>query len=274
MKRLMKRVAAAVVMAACLVSLSACAASQEQTKSGLPAISTQGAPIDDSMAQSLKLSAVQSLGNSVEQLVIQETLNDARGDRESAALYRGQIEVRKEMGSIKGFDLEHAAAVFLKDGSYTVTVPVYFAKGSMEYVWNQNIATQEVKAEFTRLGSREEEGKSIGALMETAGVYAAIGIGTVFVVLVFISLLIFCFKFIHKWEQAYKEAKAIPDFGPVPVKAEAGDGNGGALAEGGNLAGDPELAAVITAAIAAYEGSSGNGLVVRSIRRVRDSRRR
>lgn len=274
MKRLMKRVAAAVVMAACLVSLSACAASQEQTEPELPAIGTQGAPIDDSMARALKISAVQILGASMEQLVIQEAVSEAQGDRESTALYRGQIEVRKEMGSIKGVDLDHGEAVLLKDGSYRVTVPVYFAKGSMEYVLNLDMATQEVKAEFVRLGSREEEGKSIGALMETAGVYAAIGIGTVFVVLVFISLLIFCFKFIHKWEQAYKEAKAIPDFGPVPVKAEAVDGNGGALAEGGNLAGDPELAAVITAAIAAYEGSSGNGLVVRSIRRVRDSRRR
>ena len=36
---------------------------------------------------------------------------------------------------------------------------------------------------------------------------------------------------------------------------------------------DAELVAVISAAIAAYEGTSSNGLVVRSIRRVQKTRR-
>lgn len=270
MRRLLKQGLAAVLIAGCLMSLSACAAGQEQGGAGASSIETKGTPIDDSMARSLELSAAQTLGTPMEQLVIQEALSEAQGDKESAALYREQIKVRKEMGSIKGIDLDQASAVLLKDGSYTVMIPVSFTKGVMEYVLNLNMATQQIRAEFTRLGSREEEGKSLGALMETAGVYAAIGIGTVFVVLVFISLLIFCFRFIYKWENAMKAAKAIPALAPPPDQAE----NEGSLGDNGDLSHDTELAAVIAAAVAAYEGTSSNGLVVRSIRRAGDSRRR
>ena len=56
----------------------------------------------------------------------------------------------------------------------------------------------------------------------------------------------------------------------APPKEEAP----AAPAAGPDLSGDAELVAVITAAIAAYEGTSSNGLVVRSIRRVQGSRRR
>ena len=96
-----------------------------------------------------------------------------------------------------------------------------------------------------------------------------IGIGTVFAVLIFISLLIACFKLIQKWENGLKAKNDAPAPAPVPVKAAPA-----APAAGPDLSGDAELVAVITAAIAAYEGTSSNGLVVRSIRRVQGSRRR
>ena len=99
-----------------------------------------------------------------------------------------------------------------------------------------------------------------------------IGIGTVFAVLIFISLLIACFKFIHKWETGLKTKNETPAPAPAPVKAAPAAP--AAPAAGPDLSGDAELVAVITAAIAAYEGTSSNGLVVRSIRRVQGSRRR
>ena len=140
----------------------------------------------------------------------------------------------------------------------------------MQYVMNLNMISQQiVDAEFTELASNEEENKTVGQLLETATVYAVIGIGTVFAVLIFISLLIACFKFIHKWETRQK-AKAEPaPAAPVPVKAAAP-----APAADEDLMGDAELVAVISAAIAAYEGTSSNGLVVRSIRRVQRSKGR
>ena len=269
MRRLMKRVAAAVLMAACLVSLSACTAKQEDAAAKVPEISTEGTLVDDAMAQSLKLSAAQTLGTSMEQMIIQKALTEAQGDQESANLYNTQIEIRHELGDVKGIDLDSASVVLLADGSYTVMIPVTFTEGSMQYVLNLNMATQELKTEFTDLGN-DDDGKGVGSLMESATVYSAIGIGTVFAVLIFISLLIACFKFIHQWETGKNTKKDTPAPAPVP----AAPVNTAAPAVSADLSDDAEFVAVITAAIAAYEGTSSNGLVVRSIRRVQGSRRR
>lgn len=268
MRRLMKRMAAAVLMAACLVSLSACTAKQEEAPKASE-IATDGTPVDDAMALSIKLSAAQTLGASKEQLIVQKALTEAQGDMTSAGLYGAQIDVREELGEVKSVDIDNAAVVQLADGSYTVMMPVTFTEGTKQYVLNLNMATQQIKTEFTDLASGENEPKSVSALLETATVYSAIGIGTVFSVLVFISLLIACFKFIHQWETGQK-TKAASDSAPAPVPAPAAP----APAVSGDLSDDTELMAVISAAIAAYEGTSSNGLVVRSIRRVQRSKSR
>lgn len=57
MRRLMKRVAAAVLMAACLLSLSACSAKQDEAVTS-SRIATDGTPVDDMMAEYAKLTAV------------------------------------------------------------------------------------------------------------------------------------------------------------------------------------------------------------------------
>lgn len=269
MRRLMKRVAAAVLMAACLVSLSACTAKQEDAAAKAPEISTEGTPAEDAMAQSLKISAAQTLGMPMEQTIIQKALAESQGDMQSAALYGSQIDIRHELGELKAIDMDGSSVVLLADGSYTVVIPVTFTEGAMQYVLNLNMATQEIKAEFTEVSNPDEAGKSMESLLETATVYAAIGIGTVFAVLVFISLLIACFKFIHKWETGKNAQKAVPATAPVPVPVTAP-----AAPASEDLSDDAELVAVITAAIAAYTGTSSNGLVVRSIRRVQGSRRR
>ena len=269
MRRLMKRVAAAVLMAACLLSLSACSAKQDEAVTS-SRIATDGTPVDDMMAEYAKLTAVQSLGVSTEGLIAQKVMSEAQGNAVMAAICEEQINVRKELGDVRSIDIDKASVVQMADGTYTVILPVTFTEGSMQYVMNLNMISQQiVDAEFTELASNEEENKTVGQLLETATVYAVIGIGTVFAVLIFISLLIACFMFIHKWETGQK-AKAEPaPAAPTPVKAAAP-----APAAGEDLMGDAELVAVISAAIAAYEGTSSNGLVVRSIRRVQRSKGR
>ena len=229
-------------------------------------------PADDMMAEYAKLTAVQSLGVSTEGLIAQKVMSEAQGNAVMAAICEEQINVRKELGDVRSIDIDKASVVQMADGTYTVMLPVTFTEGSMQYVMNLNMISQQiVDAEFTELASNEEENKTVGQLLETATVYAIIGIGTVFAVLIFISLLIACFKFIHKWETGQK-AKAEPaPAAPAPVKAAAPVP---APAAGQDLMGDAELVAVISAAIAAYEGTSSNGLVVRSIRRVQRSKGR
>ncbi|MCF0133499.1 MAG: OadG family protein [Blautia sp.] len=106
-----------------------------------------------------------------------------------------------------------------------------------------------------------EETESLGAVMLGAAQNTIIGIGTVFVMLLFLSFIISLFKFIPTEEKKKAEEKAAAKAAaaaapaPVPVVQE-------------EYVDDNELIAVIAAAIAAAEGTSTDGFVVRSIRKI------
>ena len=266
MRRFVKRMAAAVLLSACLVSLSGCSSNQDAETDST--ISMDGTPVDDSMAQSIMLSAAQTLGVPKDQLIVQKTLAESTGDATTAAIYEAQLEVREDMGELKNVNMDEGSVVLLADGSYTVMIPVDFTEGTKKYVMNINMATQQIQAEFTDMSAGVEEDTSMGTLLKTATVYTIIGIGTVFLVLIFISILISCFKYIHAWEEGKKKAAApapAPKAAAPAVKPVAA----APAVTGPDLSDDAELVAVMTAAIAAYEGSAtSNSLVVRSIRRV------
>lgn len=106
---------------------------------------------------------------------------------------------------------------------------------------------------------------TMGELMKKAALNTLIGMGTVFAVLILISLIIYCFAFIPKIQAMFskkdkKDAKAIGvdnALAQIVTQEESGTD-------------DLELVAVIAAAIAASEGAaSTDGFVVRSIRRRR-----
>ena len=101
---------------------------------------------------------------------------------------------------------------------------------------------------------------SMSEILEKSGLNTLLGMGTVFAVLIFISIIISLFKFIPKIEAAFRKPKEEPQAAPViaalPTEEEA-------VPETDDL----ELIAVISAAIAACEGTSTDGFVVRSIRR-------
>ena len=108
---------------------------------------------------------------------------------------------------------------------------------------------------------------SFGELMIKAGLNTLVGMGTVFVVLIFISLIISCFGLFHKvGDKKSAETKTAQSAVMADPVVEQ-------IAQKEELAGDAELVAVIAAAIAAYEGSgSTDGFVVRSIRKSNKSK--
>ena len=98
--------------------------------------------------------------------------------------------------------------------------------------------------------------------MAGAGVTTLLGLGTTFVILCLIWLILSIMGKIMT-ATGKKSAPAAAAAPAVPAAAAQ------APAKSENLASDAELVAVITAAIAAYEGSgAANNLVVRSIQRV------
>ena len=91
----------------------------------------------------------------------------------------------------------------------------------------------------------------------TALAHTLIGMGTVFIILILISAIIYLFKFIPKAQEwaAKRKQKNVPE----PITAPETD--------------DLELVAVISAAIAAAMGKENtDGFVVRSIRRSKGNR--
>lgn len=106
-----------------------------------------------------------------------------------------------------------------------------------------------------------------GEKMGKAGMNTLIGMGTVFVVLIFISFVISLFKYINMFENRKKEKKE--DTASVGVDNAISQIVSSEESEEDDL----ELVAVITAAIAASEGTSADGLVVRSIRKVNNRRK-
>ncbi len=113
---------------------------------------------------------------------------------------------------------------------------------------NMNVESMDVSAKF-----------SMGEVLTKAGLNTLLGMGTVFVVLIFLAFLISLMKYIPVlmsfFEKKDKEAEA-----KEVVQTEA-------VAETAELTDDLEIIAVITAAIAAQEGTSTDGFVVRSIKR-------
>ncbi len=111
--------------------------------------------------------------------------------------------------------------------------------------------------------------QSIGELMTKAAMDTLMGMGTVFVILIMISLLIWAFGGIPKLQEKLSgknkqktettEAAVENTIARIVEKEESAES-----------ADELELAAVIAAAVAAYEGASGtDGFVVRSIRKRR-----
>lgn len=271
MKRLLRRTAAAVLMAVSLMSLSACSANQD-TEAGGPTIVTEGTPVTDpQVAQFIEQQAYSFLYLTQDQLAVERSRYEALGLTDMVAMLDTLLEAKSEHGTIKGVDAANAKMVAIPDGTFTFSMLVTYGEGDVLYVVNMNGQTGEIKLEFTKAPSSDAN-QTMEQQMASGGLYAGIGISTVFGVLIFISLLIACFKFIYKWEQgksAGKEVTAAP--APVTAAPAPAPAAPAVPAADGDLMDDTELLLLITTAIAAYEGSSSNGLKVRSIRRAQKS---
>lgn len=94
----------------------------------------------------------------------------------------------------------------------------------------------------------------MGSIMQNAAMNTLMGMGTVFFVLVLISIIIYGFSFIGKMQNKVPAKEEKPEPALPAAEEEA-------------LCDDLELVAVIAAAIAAYEDVPADSFVVRSIRR-------
>lgn len=160
----------------------------------------------------------------------------------------------ESMGSITEFG---APASVVDGDTIIVTVPVTGenGNGSVELIFTNDIY---LKMTSCTLNLNETKGQ----LMTRAALNTLLGMGTVFVVLILISLIISAFGVIPKIQASLAPRKAEVQPAPAPAPAPAP-----VVEEEEDLSDDMELVAVIAAAVATYEGTSVEGFRVRSIKR-------
>ena len=217
--------------------------------------------VDDSVKNTL-VNTAEGLTDTIIGLAdadIENYLNS--GDDFTTSAMQSWQSSKDELGSKK--DKNGETSVTLKDDQYTVTVPVKFGKADANFVYVFD-------STGTPVSLSVDVQYGMGKTLQRAGLNTLMGIGTVFVMLILLSLLISLFRFIPNPEaKKAAEAKAAKEV----KEAEAAAAAPAVQAAEENLADDGELVAVIAAAIAAAEGTTTDGFVVRSIRKVKRNRR-
>lgn len=249
----MKKWLIAIGMTVCLLCLTACG--QKETVSYL----------SDSEAKSLAEEALSMVSQVVtsgqqEAVVAQAAASGANGQMYKSA-FESYEKAVKDIGSVLGVGE-------VKNNTMELDVLGSIKEGTIEVevLGTDHNANLEIVAEYGDITAiTTNVDYSFGEKMGKAGLNTLLGMGTVFCVLILISLIISAFNLIPKVQALFAKKPAAAS----PVEKSV-DQTIAQIVENEELSDDLELVAVISAAIAAYEGSgSTDGYVVRSIRRAR-----
>lgn len=247
MKLNMKRVLLMLCMVTCLLSLSACAKKADDS----------AAAVDPSVVAGLE-----QLGNQTLQQFASMLEEDIETSKEEAVKGKSLIlatgldswaTVRPDLGELISID---STTVEKVEEGYMIVMDATFEIRKMEF----RMGVNEEVSDYTSISFNPVY--TLGENMHKGFLNMVVGMGTVFIVLILISILIGCFKYIHAWEERKKGTVKVIDLPAAPVVIPAEE----------ELTDDLELVAVITAAIAAAGNTSADGLVVRSIRRAQTSK--
>lgn len=246
MKFILNRVRSIALLAVVLLLCSACpaAAASEQE--------TEGA-----MEASL-VSTAESLSQAIVELS-QDEINSYKvsGDEFTVSVMEAWESNREELGEFK--NLGKSETEKLADG-YSVTVFAQFSNynAEMVYLYDETGVPTSFSLDIQY---------PMTVLLQRAGLNTLMGLGIVFLMLVFLTLVISLFRYVGKIEEKGQPGEKVipepeliqPQFHSQPVVREKNN---------------QELIAVIAAAIAAYEGTSEDSFVVRSIRRANRGKNR
>lgn len=232
----MKKLLAILGMVTCMAGLTAC---------GQTATETQLLPETQAIEEGKYI--VESLNQMYLQGVTENDVEDAI----AAASLKSWIAAQEEMGDYVGV-LETSADISADEAVISIVVDGTSHDATVEIVVDKDLNLTSVTTTVI---------KTFGEMMINAALNTLIGMGTVFVVLILISLLISLFGIIPKIQAAMSKKKEN-------VQEKAVDNAVAQIIENEEQSDNLELVAVIAAAIAASEGAaSTDGYVVRSIRR-------
>lgn len=302
MKQNIKRLLLVLCTITCFFVLSGCTKSED----------SGSAELTDEVRETLVNGAGQYLstfaGYSDEELDEQIKKAEKTENTVIATALSSWKSVKKDLGSLEvdetGAPLiradeasgEKALEVMATDeDAYEVDMTVVYEKRDMNFVLTAEAQEDQYGGSVLTVTEMTfTPDYTIGEKLEKAFLNMVMGMGTVYIVLIFISFIIGRLKIVNDWEKKRKEKAAEKTAAPVPAaKAPAAPAPAPAaktpavkapapasvkalavpvrakapVAPQKNLADDLELVAVITAAISAAQNVPAEGLVVRSIRR-------
>lgn len=236
----MKKGLLIVAMIICMFCLAACG--EEEAQSG---------PISQEMATEVGTTIVDQMNK----IVVNDAIQQSVGD--NAVLVSGFEGWKSALTEIGTYEGVSGVSMAFEEGEVILTVEVLGSlhNAAVEIILDDKLATY--------IGITTNIHYSTGEIMWKAFLNTVIGMGTVFAVLILISLIISCFTLISRFENRKVKEETAPAAAPVVQQIAAKE----------ELSDDTELVAVIAAAIAAYEGAaSTDGFVVRSIRKSNKSK--
>lgn len=181
-------------------------------------------------------------------------------DAATAKLVASWDQVREDCGEFEGIDYYDVA----EDGkTITFTESAKYAQAEETGSTVTVQVTVDMKAQTTDYNWNVKE--PLGKAMAAAGENTVIGLFNVFLILFILLFVIYLFRFIPNGDKKKKELEAAQAAAPAPAPEAP------AAEEEEDVSDEEEIAAVISAAVAAYESENGqvpaDGFVVRSIRR-------
>ena len=188
------------------------------------------------------------MGMSDDDLLMYQSYGDQM-DSATMKVIKNWSEVKDEVGDFSDYG---EVVVTQANGTTTVEQTANFTGRDVKvtFVYDKDMNVEDINLDRVY---------SIGETMTKAAMNTAMGMGTVFVMLIIISLIISCFSLVNKAQKKAEDKKAAN--APAPVAPAA------APVAAASQTDDLELVAVISAAIAAATGSSTDDFVVRSIKR-------
>ena len=188
------------------------------------------------------------MGMSDEDLLMYLSYQDQM-DAATMKVINSWSEVKDEVGDFVGYG---EVVVTQANGTTTVEQTADFTGRDVKvtFVYDKDMNVEDITLDRVY---------SLGETMVKAAMNTAMGMGTVFVMLIIISLIISCFTLVNKAQKKAESKKAVN----TPAPAAPAAAPVAAVPETDDL----ELVAVIAAAIAAATGSSTDDFVVRSIKR-------
>ncbi len=242
----MKRWLLVLGMITCILGVSACGSKQEEEPAWTEMTEEEAIYYGEQIFQNLREICSGNYENEKAQI--------AKADAVSASAFSSWDSAQEDIGEFVEISEENAQ---INDDGFVVNLKI---KGTIHDANIEIIFDDEMM--LTSMSTNVIY--SFGELMAKAAMNTLLGMGTVFVVLILISLIISCFTFIPKIQASFTKKSQQPQQ-PVAAPAPAA-----VAAVEEEETDDLELVAVIAAAIAASQGAaSTDGFVVRSIRKRR-----